>query len=84
MFYSDGSRYEGSGTNNKRHGSGVMSFDDGEVIAGEWQGGQYLTDWSKYAFALRYSQPPQLQPGFCGDGTANTPTATVPSTSANF
>jgi len=50
MFYSDGSLYEGEWSNNVRHGKGKLLFPDGEKVSGEWINGQYITDWSKYAF----------------------------------
>ena len=50
MFYSDGSLYEGEWDNNVRHGRGEMLFPDGEKVIGEWANGQYMSDWSKFAF----------------------------------
>ncbi len=68
MYYSDGSRYEGQWANNKRHGKGLLSFEDGEAISGQWEHGQYLTDWSKYAYSGDTSNLSNCNRIDCGNG----------------
>jgi hypothetical protein len=68
MFYNDGSLYEGQWSNNVRNGTGVLLFSDGQKIAGEWVKGQYVSDWSKYAFQGDTSTLPNCNAVFCERG----------------
>jgi len=39
-IYSDGSRYEGSFFNGRRHGDGTYTYSDGSIYTGQWEKGK--------------------------------------------
>ena len=44
FFYPDGHKYYGGFQDDKRHGSGTMSFPDGKQRSGRWANGE-LVKW---------------------------------------
>ncbi len=38
MKYDNGNEYEGSWLNDKQHGFGKLTMNDGSVLKGEWNG----------------------------------------------